>query len=176
VDHPRIPALAHDVAFLWGKMGYFESALPIYTAVLPTLESHAERAVVLGNIARAASASGDLLSYEKAKRELLTTLDSGGEVPISALYHFACAAVNAQDWSLAERLGTMVQARAPERYGHDAEELSQRIRARGAGDENREPQGDPHVDDIRAVVLKKLQVHTAPGAPEAVCPEKYPMR
>jgi len=174
-DHPRIPALAHDVAFLWGKMGYFSSALPIYTAVLPTLTSQAERAIVLANIARAASASGDLATFEKAKRELLRALEEGGEVPIWALYHLACATVNARDWSLAERLSAMMEVRAPQRYGPNAAELSERIRARGAGDENHVPESDPHVDEIRAVVLSKLQVHIGPGAPRAVCPEQYPM-
>lgn len=56
VDHPRFPALAHDIAFLWGKLGMYSSSLPILLAVLPTMARRSERLVVLANIARAAAA------------------------------------------------------------------------------------------------------------------------
>jgi len=51
-DHPRLPALAHDVAFMWGKLGYYSSAAPLYEAVLPFIALDGERVVVLANLAR----------------------------------------------------------------------------------------------------------------------------
>jgi tetratricopeptide (TPR) repeat protein len=62
-DHPRLPALAHDVAFLWGKLRYFSSAAPLFEAVLSFVSLQVERVVVLANLARAAGACPKQIVY-----------------------------------------------------------------------------------------------------------------
>ncbi|MDB4951681.1 MAG: hypothetical protein JWM27_4330, partial [Gemmatimonadetes bacterium] len=58
-DHPRLPALAADVACFWTARGEFARAAPVLRAAAPHFADPAERAVVLANWARAAGGVGD---------------------------------------------------------------------------------------------------------------------
>jgi hypothetical protein len=82
-DHPRIPALAHDVAFLWSRRGFYSSAAPLYEAVLPFIRINSERVVVLANLARAAGACRDRLRYERAFQAISSLQRDGEFIPAS---------------------------------------------------------------------------------------------
>jgi tetratricopeptide (TPR) repeat protein len=174
VDHPRYPALAHDVAFLWGKLGMFSSALPIYVAVLPKMTRAAERLVVLANIARAAAASHDRVYFQRAQLEVLNALDQGQDVPTSALYHLGRACQTYQEWADAERLAERATVMAPERLKHDAVALLRSIAAREPGDVDQLPPEGGEVDEVRATLLRRLTKHDA-GSGEDIPPERYPI-
>ncbi|MDP9349296.1 MAG: hypothetical protein M3P24_09190, partial [Gemmatimonadota bacterium] len=58
-EHPRLPALAHDIAYFWMRLGQFEPALAVVEVLLPEMRTAASRMVVLGSIARAAGGVGD---------------------------------------------------------------------------------------------------------------------
>jgi tetratricopeptide (TPR) repeat protein len=73
--HPRVPALAHDVACFWTAAGEFARALPVFRAALPHIPGRAERAVVLANVARAAAGTGDRRSFEDAAAEAASLVE-----------------------------------------------------------------------------------------------------
>lgn len=62
--HPRLPALAHDVACFWSNRGLFAQAVPVLEAVLPHIPTVEERAVVLANVSRAAAGAGQRARFE----------------------------------------------------------------------------------------------------------------
>ena len=41
--HPRLPVLAHDLAYFWMTRGRFEQALRVFQAVLPHITQPTER-------------------------------------------------------------------------------------------------------------------------------------
>lgn len=52
-DHPRLRALAHDVACFWMEQGHPARALSVFRALLPRVTRPAERLVALANLAGA---------------------------------------------------------------------------------------------------------------------------
>jgi tetratricopeptide (TPR) repeat protein len=60
-QHPGLPRLAHDIAYLWLEEGQYAHALPVFMATLGKL----------GSIGRAAAGAGDVSGYEWARRRLL---------------------------------------------------------------------------------------------------------
>jgi len=69
-QHPGLPRLAHDIAYLWLEEGHYAHALPVFMATLGKV-NEVERPVVLGSIGRAAAGAGDVSGYEWARRRLL---------------------------------------------------------------------------------------------------------
>jgi hypothetical protein len=67
--HPRLPYLAHDIAFLWSKQGYFGVACDVFQALLEHIEAPKERVKVLSNLARAAAGA-------RRKAEFLASWDA----------------------------------------------------------------------------------------------------
>lgn len=174
-DHPRFPALVHDVAYLWQRRCYYPPALLLYERVLPTIATLTERLVVLANIARASAASGDLTRYSLAMREILKLSNRETGVPAAVFYHAAQAARNAREWDAAEVCANKVSEAATPRYGRLRTELLQAITQRAAGDGGAQPHG-PGVEEVSAILLASLQKQTAAGGSSAVPPEKYPRR
>lgn len=176
VDHPRFPALAHDIAFLWGKLGYHSSSLPVYIAVLPTMKRKRERLIVLANIARAAAASHERLYFMRASGEILQAMREGYDVPATALYHLAHAYQTYEEWVQAEQLAEHAQTGATGRWKIQTERLIRSIAAREAGDRDLLPPDGGEVDNIREVLLRRLKRHGAdhPNSGE-VPPERYPI-
>jgi tetratricopeptide (TPR) repeat protein len=178
IDHPRFPALAHDVAFLWGKLGLFSSALPVYLAVLPRMSRRNERLVVLANIARAAAAAHDRLYFERAKREVLRAMEEDSAVSATPLYHLARACQTYEEWPLAEKLCELALASASERWTPLALELRRSIAAREAGDVDVLPPDGGDVDAVRDTLLRRLAKHGAGSVGDggdSIPPERYPI-
>lgn len=175
VDHPRFPALAHDIAFLLGKLGMFSSALPIYIAVLPTMTRRKERLVVLANVARAAAASHERLFFQRASREIFEALAEGYDVPATASYHLACACQTYEEWPQAEKLANRVRASVTGRWQFLAEQLIQSMAARESGDHDVLPPDGGEVDHIRETLLRRLKKHGAEFGSEEIPPERYPI-
>ncbi|HSU12884.1 tetratricopeptide repeat protein [Longimicrobium sp.] len=61
--HPRLVALAHDVARFWLDRRRFRPALQVFRAVLPHVSRIAERRIVVANMAAAAAGMGDRLAF-----------------------------------------------------------------------------------------------------------------
>ncbi|MFL6862520.1 MAG: hypothetical protein ACJ8DZ_05920, partial [Allosphingosinicella sp.] len=149
VDHPRFPALAHDVAYLWSRQGYYSSAIPLYELVLESIHLTTERAVVLANLARAAGVCRDRLRYERAFRTIESIRVQGVEMPASALYHTAEGCRAFEEWDRASLYCDLALA-----VGHTrgnapvvarASQLARELIGRLAGDYDSVPEdgGDP---------------------------------
>jgi tetratricopeptide (TPR) repeat protein len=176
-DHPRFPALVHDIAYLWSMMGLFSSALVIYVRVLSMMSRRRERMVVLANIARAAAAAHDRVYYERARSEVMEAIESEGAdfVPVSALYHLARSCQTYEEWGAAERLAGLAAERGSGRWLVLAQELQESIAAREGGDVDALPVTGGEVDQVREALLRRLAKHGAEGTDESMPPERYPI-
>jgi tetratricopeptide (TPR) repeat protein len=69
--HPRIAALASDLARVWLHMGECARALPVLEALEPLMPEAHERMVAAANSARAAAGAGERPRYEAARRRAI---------------------------------------------------------------------------------------------------------
>lgn len=103
VGHRNVPILACDIAIFWiESQGRFEEALGVLHRILPQLHGEV-RLLMLGQIARAAGATGDADVYEGAYYEVMATPE---EMPrlVDALHALAHGAVNLGRLDEAERV------------------------------------------------------------------------
>ncbi len=103
--HPRLPALAHDVAYFWMSLGRFEPALEVFRAVLPHLHDASERIIAAGNIGRAAGAVGDRAGFEDGWEQVWAAQPEWERLPLApqALLELSHGASSLRDWVRAER-------------------------------------------------------------------------
>jgi tetratricopeptide (TPR) repeat protein len=115
-NHPFVPRLAYDVAFLWMEEGYFVQALGVAQALEPWFEAPAERALVLGLIARTAGGGADRAAFDDARGRLAQLLATGGEdAAARALLGVSYGAASLNEWQLAEEAATQALQIANER-------------------------------------------------------------
>jgi tetratricopeptide (TPR) repeat protein len=116
-SHPFVPRLAYDVAFLWMEEGYFEQALDVAQALEPCFEAPAERALVLGLIARTAGGVEARAAFEDARSRLADLLATGcGEdAAARSLLGISYGAASLNEWQLAEDAALQAQQIANER-------------------------------------------------------------
>jgi tetratricopeptide (TPR) repeat protein len=102
--HPKLPALAHDVAYFWMGQGRFAPALDVFRAVLPHLTDPSERMLCAGNLGRAAGAVNDRAGFEEAWEQVWAA-DEWEKVPSAgqALLELANGASSLRDWGRAEK-------------------------------------------------------------------------
>jgi tetratricopeptide (TPR) repeat protein len=77
--HPRLAALAQDVAGFWLAAGRFDEALRVYRAVLPRVSEIPERRRVASSMARASAGVGDRLTFATMWSETWRLVDEFGE-------------------------------------------------------------------------------------------------
>jgi tetratricopeptide (TPR) repeat protein len=102
--HPRLPALAHDVAYAWMEQGYFARALPVFEAVLPRFEEPSERVRVLADIGRAAAGTDRADLFDRAWRQTtkLAARRDAAEGAAQAMLDLAHGAAMLGEWERAE--------------------------------------------------------------------------
>jgi tetratricopeptide (TPR) repeat protein len=74
-DHPKLPALAYDVAYLWLTQGHAGRALAMFQALLPHFTDVAPRVQILAAICRCAGLTGnaELVMESEAHTRALTS-------------------------------------------------------------------------------------------------------
>jgi tetratricopeptide (TPR) repeat protein len=77
--HPRVVALAHDIAFHWMLQGYFAPAMRVFRAVLGHVTDRPHRLLALSSLARAAGGVGDRFTYTEAWTDTWRLIDAGEE-------------------------------------------------------------------------------------------------
>lgn len=77
--HPRLVALAQEVAAFWLAAGRFDEALRLYRAVVPRVSEIVERRRVASSMARAAAGVGDRLTFATMWSETWRLVDEFGE-------------------------------------------------------------------------------------------------
>lgn len=171
-DHPRLPALAHDVAYFWMEQGHHARALPVFRALLPHITRAAERSIALANIARAAGAVGDRSRFEDAWSQVRDRVEGGGswEGAAEALVDFARGAAGLGEWGRAEQAARRALAIAEERG-----EAKVRLAAEGVLESAREHRAteaspapgreaaDGEADALAAELVRSLSQATVPG-------------
>jgi tetratricopeptide (TPR) repeat protein len=103
--HPKLPALAHDVAYFWMSQGRFEPALEVFRAVLPHLHDPSDRIICSGNVGRAAGATGNRAVYDEAWEQVWGAAGDWEKLRLApqALLELAHGASSLRDWGRAER-------------------------------------------------------------------------
>jgi tetratricopeptide (TPR) repeat protein len=71
--HPRLPALAHDVAVYWMNRGYFSEALKLFRAI-PPFQEPTDQLGSASSLVRAAAGAGDRDTYRAAWRDAVRLL------------------------------------------------------------------------------------------------------
>ena len=127
VGHPRLAALAHDVAQLWMSRGYFSRAFQVLKELLPHFSSPGsdprDRFAVLASTARAAGACDDRRMFTALLTEASTLLESASP---PALVDLALGASSVQQWDVAE--STLLRA-AESAGAHGANDTLERAEA-----------------------------------------------
>ena len=103
--HPKLPALAHDVAYFWMTQGRFAPALEVFRAVLPHFHDPNDRILCAGNVGRAAGATGDRAVFDEAWEQVWAATADWEKLVRSAqaLLELAHGASSLRDWVRAER-------------------------------------------------------------------------
>jgi len=104
-NHPRFPALVHDVGCFWVQHGCFARAADVFESVLPRFTQPEDRLLTLGNLAFSAAAAGRSALYEACQAESRTLLDCDVASPDRAAQvwlNLARAAASAQEHARAE--------------------------------------------------------------------------
>lgn len=103
IRNPRLPALAHDVAYLWLEQGRFVRALSVFEAVLPHMVRPADRVHTLADIARAAAGASRRERFEWAWSAAADALKNAEaiEEAAQALVDLAHGAAMLRDWERA---------------------------------------------------------------------------
>jgi tetratricopeptide (TPR) repeat protein len=165
-SHPRLPVLAHDLAYFWMTRGRFASALQVFQAVLPHITQPQERMLTVADIGRAAGGAGNRAEFDRAWDEIWSFAGEWHTRPHAAqsLLDLARGAASLKDWVRAERAASTardVAARREEsRVAIEAEAvLDQVARKRGIGAAV-EPAGGAQEaadsDDLAADLLRLL--------------------
>jgi tetratricopeptide (TPR) repeat protein len=180
VHHPRFPLFAHDMAFLLNAQRNFSSALPLLERIAPMVGTAPERILVFATMARAAGAVRDRLRYERALAEILRLADDGSELAASSLYHAAEGARCFEQWARSAELARRALELARKWENKKtvvalAAELLDALSRREAGDDDVVPAEGGEVDQMVALLLKRLARHTAPPDRRAVPPEQFPV-
>lgn len=104
-EHPRLPALANDLAYVWMERGHFAPALTVFEALLPHMARQEERLVCLANIVRAAAGAGERRLFEQMWDEVWDGLsrDGGTENASQVLLELAHGAAQLGEVERAER-------------------------------------------------------------------------
>jgi tetratricopeptide (TPR) repeat protein len=113
-DHPLLPLLAGDVAYLWMEQGYFERALEVFRALEPHFWEPRGRIGLLSNIARAAAGAGQRDLYRKSSTEAQRLARQGDtqEVAPSCLLELAIGASMLEEWDRAEAIAEQAAEQA----------------------------------------------------------------
>ncbi|HEU0076781.1 MAG TPA: tetratricopeptide repeat protein [Longimicrobiaceae bacterium] len=127
--HPKLPALAHDVAVFWLLQGKFHHALKAFKAVLGMMKTQEEKIWVLGTIAHAAGGARREDEFTSAWVQAWQDIDSrpASESTGPALLNLAFGAAYLEDWERVEMAASLALAvsaqRQEERVRAEAEML-----------------------------------------------------
>jgi hypothetical protein len=164
--HPKLPALAHDVAYFWMGQGRFAPALDVFRAVLPHFTDDSERMLCAGNMGRAAGAVGDRQVFEEAWEQVWTS-DEWEKLPSAgqALLELAHGASSLRDWSRAEKAAEAGRDLAQKRGQGQVVILSDTVldaarRKRGMEPPTPTEEGADDTQDLAADLVRSLR-----GAP-----------
>jgi tetratricopeptide (TPR) repeat protein len=180
--HPRIPAVAGDIGYLWLRLGYFSMSMYLFANALPWIVAPAERSITLAMFARSAAAARDRVRYERLAEQATCLAHSSSERRDAVLYHIAEGARSFEQWDRANDLAIMAREFAEIRMNgtmqRAAERLLGEIDRRQPGDQDIIPEPGGIIDRITSRILKKLRRLPVPEPSDSgtvLFPERYPL-
>jgi tetratricopeptide (TPR) repeat protein len=117
LQHPRLPFLAHDIAYMWMSRGDFAQALTIFLPLAQLVTAPIDRIRLLASTARAAAACNDETMYDRAAAEakqLIGEFQSVDGIPTAYLL-LAQGAATFEKWASAKELARQSSALARDR-------------------------------------------------------------
>lgn len=169
IGHPRLPHLAHDVAYLWMEHGYFGRALEVFRALRPHIGEFPERLLLAASIARAAGATGAVAEFEAAWREALEMVPTGepGRGVAPALLNLARGAASLRDRERAQEAAERALSVAVDQGEADvvfaAESVLDSLRNESADVETADPQREVESQDGDRIAEEMIRSLAAPG-------------
>lgn len=131
-DHPNLPALGHDFAFVLLRQKHCSAALPLLERAAPLIARPDERGLAMSSLAWAAAGAGRLTRLAEAERatlELVTIFDVHAP---AAFLHLAEAFRAAGDIDragrYAEEAARIAQAKGETQFVREAVEMRSRLR------------------------------------------------
>jgi hypothetical protein len=101
--HPRLPHLAHDVAYWWVTQGHFARALPVLKLLRSHLNDPDNKLGLLGDLGRAAGGAGEVGTFQEAWDAATELFGSATEHTAPRAYlDFAHGALSLGKWDRAE--------------------------------------------------------------------------
>lgn len=135
LDHPRIPALAHDFAFALLRQGHFTGALYLLERVVPLIQRPEEQALVLSSLAWAAAGAGRVERLAETERTTVELVGIFADFAAAAFLHLAEGWRACGDWERAGRYAEAARVAAEQRkephLAREAVDLRDTISQRG---------------------------------------------
>jgi len=106
--HPRLPVLAHDLAYFWMQRGRFAQALSVFQGLHPHIVEPWERMQNTADLGRAAGGAGNRAVFDEAWDEFWSFTGDWytRRTASQALLDMSRGAASLKDWARAERAAT----------------------------------------------------------------------
>jgi tetratricopeptide (TPR) repeat protein len=169
--HPRLPRLAHDLAYFWMQRGRFPQSMAVFQAILPHMVNNGERLMTLADIGRAAGGAGNREVFDEAWSEVWSASGEWDKRPngAQAALELARGAASLKDWARAERAAStareVAERRGEARVLLEAETVLDSVTRRRAL-ESAEPAGGEEgadAEDLFTDLLRSLTSEPAGG-------------
>ena len=170
---PRLPYLAHDVAYLLTCHGAYSDALDLLDATLPHLVRPWERAAVLGTVAKAAAGAGYRERHAEAIADLLLLESTADSYAAAALVLAAEGAALLGEAERARRLAARALELAERRREREAQRRARRV-LDGERDQPRVPPV-ARTAALRALFVDRLRELRASGDGAGVDLQQFTM-
>ena len=134
-DHPRIPALAHDFAFVLLRQHHYTAALSLLERVVSLIRRPEEQAIVLSSLAWAAAGAGRTKRLAEAERTAVELVGIFEDYAPAVFLHLAEGWRACGDWERADRYADAAMLAAQRRkephLAREAADLRETIEKRG---------------------------------------------
>jgi tetratricopeptide (TPR) repeat protein len=101
--HPRLPMLAHDVAYHWIQQGHFDRGFEVLRALEPSIRDPHDRMTVAASLGRASGGAGDAETFQKTWAQVTRLSREPGMQGLlpGCLLDLALGAASLGDWDRA---------------------------------------------------------------------------
>lgn len=167
IQHPAIPALIHDWAFLLVRLKLYSFAVPLLDLVLPQVSLPEIKTVVWGTLARAVGGARLVQRFEEAEKATLSLVALHTEFAPAALVNLAEGARAFGRWSVAEEYAMKAEQIARSRTDRGAErvatELLRQIASHESGPAEAEISDRERLEALCLRFAARIRKWKAPG-------------
>lgn len=166
LQHPYLPALAHELGYLLVRLGHFSAAVPLLGMAAPRAARPAVAALEWSTLAWAAAGSGRSQRYHEAERQALQLVSLHDEFASAVMLHLAEGARQIGNWSRAERYAIHAAEAARNRkevvLEREALELQAAIAQRRVSPSDSDPPDLPRIEQFTHRLEARLRIWKEP--------------